>query len=267
MVRDELMAVMLAGERAEEKQARELFTDYLRNELHLDDLCWRKHETPDYYLRMGSVVFAVEVTHLEVWRDPALGATPVRTGTYQASHIELVRQVEQAACDAGILHGAYFISFLRPMAAPRSRFGEVKDYVAARCVEYMEKTRFLASHDGMRILFENMPMCRILKVASEGESFVQASFSHWGWTQSPGFEEWLRSMLEEAIAGKRRRLVSELRPKILLLLNTNPLSDLEAYRRIIHQLRSLDFFHSIFVMDRTRVLALYAPDSPWPSPC
>lgn len=97
------------------------FSDYLLCHMVPTPMDWSPvpsgQDPPDYWLKLGNVTFAVEVTRTEVWREASAGQGEVRQQTYEATHEAFIREVECAATERAILNGTYGVVFQRPITA------------------------------------------------------------------------------------------------------------------------------------------------------
>ena len=233
------------------------FDRFLAHRLGIASRVWepvsRGQDPPDFFLTIDQENFAVEVTSTEVMRGVSFGEGQIQEETYEHSHTQFIKDVEAAARNAGILKGAYAISFGRPMAI--SRFRQIRRYAQGQLLQYLERTQHLQSAPDEDIRYGNRRICHIFK-AHDQRNIIYEAFTDLAWTESPEVTDKVCDLLQAAVTEKKEKVLAKGQvdprvlslPKILLLLNTYAFADRSIYLSCVQSVESLDFFHSVFVI-------------------
>lgn len=249
---------------------KDSFDDHLKGHLGVTNTDWQRvprgQDPPDFYLALGNRSFAVEVTRTEVMQDTALGAGQVRKQTYLSTHVEMVKEVEQAAKESGTLNGTYAILFRSPLTA--SHFSKVKKTILEKLLDYIRQTQQMASSPSRPVFCKDSPACWIEKLHNQSDKVCEV-FQGFAWVESPEVTDEVCRMLQHAVDDKKRKFEAkgESLPRILLLLNTYDFASPAMYKDCIHRISDADFFHSIFVVwhDGSGFI-VYTCDENWSKP-
>lgn len=247
---------------------------FIANHLQISNKKWEPvpegQDPPDFWLKLDQTAFAVEVTSTEVMRDASIGEGQVQEETYEHSHTQFIKDIENAAKAAGILKGVYAISFSRPMAV--SRFRQIRREVQDELLQYIEQTQCLSASPNEVIRYSGQRVCCIGKLHDERDGVYEA-FSDIAWVESPEVTDRVCDLLQAALADKKQKIQAKGEsdprllslPRILLLLNTYAFADLSMYLNCIQRVHSLEFFHSVFVIwGNGDCSLLYTSDKMWP---
>jgi len=215
---------------------------------------------PDAYLTIDHSTFAVEVTSTEVMRDVSIGEGRLQEETYEHSHTQFIKKVEEAAQRTGILKGAYLVRFNRPMTDPRHR--QIRDRIQESLIQYIEQTQELATAADEVIRHGDQRICRISKLNNqrniihhEFDAFTDSA-TDLAWDESPEVASKVCSLLQDAVMKKKEKFLTKGKthpsvlsfPRVLLILNTYPLVNASMYLNCTRLIPSLDFFHSVFIV-------------------
>jgi hypothetical protein len=186
-------------------------------------------------------------------RDVSIGEGQIPEETYEHSHTQFIKKIENTAKETGVLKGAYAISFHHPMAA--SRFRQIKRNIRKQLLQYIKRTRNLPTSTREIIRYEQHPVCYIAKLHNELDA-VYETFSDSAWVESPEVTDLVCDLLQAVVIEKKKKLLAKgetdpsilIFPKILLLLNTYAFADRTMYLNCVQQIHSLEFFHSFFLI-------------------
>ena len=214
--------------------------------MHWEDVP-KGQDPPDFYLTINPSVFAVEVTSTEVMRDVAIGGGRLRQETYYRNHTELVKRINRAAQERGILSGAYSIRFCRPLAARYSK--HLEQSVIKASLEYIQRTQHMSVSEPEDVSYEYKQVCWISKSDNRFNK-ISRGFLDAAWGESPEVTEKVCGMLQKAIGDKKAKFErkGESAPKLLLLLNTYDFATSGMYEECARRAEDLSFFHSVFVV-------------------
>jgi hypothetical protein len=245
------MDASFPDEPIDEKYARERFTIYLRDHLHISNIAWKPQQPrPDYCLTLDGKSFAVEVTQIEVKVLATGGKDEVLQKDYFSSDGRFVNDVEETARRAGILKGSYAVTLDRPLGASNARLKRVKSQVSRELQEYIRATQYKDTSPEHVVHYAGEPVCIIEKYSKHGAKVIAALWDpRDGPLESPKFKNEACERLQHAITTKQDLLKNEEKPKILLVLNADELTPSPLYQQCVSMHHWVDFFHSIFVID------------------
>ena len=249
-----------------EELCKESFYYHLVNKLGFDSeqVDWKSwgRPRPDYYLTLKGQKFAVEVT--SVFAEVDIGSKKVYRRDYTSLRRRIAKEIEEAAIQEGILRGNYEIIFFGPLGErPKRDLAKIK----TKALDYIRRTENQSDAVGDIILGERERYCEIRKAGIDRNVVIQGSFHQdfWKWEGQPLAE--VCELLQKAIFRKRRLLLHEPSPKILLLLHHYDFGKPEIYRQC-GEIRSIDFFHSIFIVDsKEEGYFLHSQEKSWLAPC
>jgi hypothetical protein len=243
------------------------FEKFLASNLNVSLPCWslvpKSQQPPDFYLSLGEMAFAVEITSTEVMRDAAIGGGQVREEEYELAHIALVRELETEAIRRGLLRGAYVISFPKPLVA--SKFSRAKEKIILRLLEEIEQAQALQLPSYIHVEYQGQKVCDIQKVGEHANEIFWA-FEDGGWVESSEFVSLVLSLLQHVLIVKKTKLEKkrEYHPAILLLLNTYPLATPEIFQRCVNQISATSYFHTIYLVNGDGTgSVLYSKEKDW----
>jgi hypothetical protein len=253
--------------RDEEEFCKQSFDRYLTSRLGLHTE-WRPGpDPPDYFVAIEGSTFAVEVTQLFGQLRDADGRH-VDDMQYQVSTNRLCAKIQRLAIQRGTLRGLYVLRFVgafrhwRQAAPPIT--GRALAYVASTSTpatasprvifaEAVEQTSTRGSSD--EALLEHVGSqfrhgsCSIHKLADAPDAIVCSADApdRWMW-EGQVLPEACR-LLQRAITTKKAKLANIVDPKVLLVVHEWPMERGWIYKGCASQLSSLDYFHSVFVVD------------------
>jgi hypothetical protein len=252
--------------RADEEYCKAQFDAFLRKSFVSPKVTWEDVETqdepPEYYLRLGDLLFAVEVTTLV---EKVLVGTRDPLPHAEISKIlqDFVDEVGATAKAGGYLHGDYLVSFSTPI----DNFKAVRDEVQEGLLDYIQDTGGL-ERVPLKIVFERiLPLqrpyqCGIQKVGNELDRIRSGTPFWMKWEGDARVD--LCSLLDKSLNAKVYKLRKIAVPKILLLLDEYIFADPEMYEKCIPLISSLSFFHTVFVAQgNKRGFVLYSQHSDW----
>ena len=198
--------------RKDEQFARSTFDRHLKA-LGLLNVRWRAgRNPPDYYIRAGSLSFAVEVT--QIMESVDLGTHRVTERGAQAALSALEAEIEAAAREAGTLNGSYALHL-----SPIPNLRAARPSILRRALDYIDRTRNQETADAEVIA----PSIRGRGIRIQK---IQSSTTLVGSITSIGGAKWrvevqheLTSLLTTAVDRKVTRLRRVRLPKVLLLVD------------------------------------------------
>lgn len=243
------------------------FSKYLKDRMCAIDMNWEKvrqgEDPPDFYLTLGKVKFAVEVTQTEIRREPTLGKGKVLDKTYREAHKNFVKEVEREAQRSKILKGTYVVHFQKPVIG--TNFQRTTKCLLQDLLNYIENTKDLKDTSKKNISYQGSRVCWVRKVNNQSDK-VLPFFTWFEWPDSPENISSVCEILQYAVTTKKQKLEVRniLEPKILLLYNVYPFAEQKTYKHCIGNIHSLDFFHSVFVVQFDRSgFFLHTCDKKW----
>ena len=240
--------------RPDEELCKVQFDAFLGQFFDPSEISWievaQEDEPPDYYLVLGSVWFAVEVTTLleNVSVGTASPLPPEIIGRFLRG---FVKEVEQVARAEGSLHGKYLVTFSTPIDG----FSNVRDAIRAKLLDYIRKTSSMKS-SSPEIVFERIvpdhrrQQCGIQKVDGRRDR-IDSGGPFWVKWEGEATAD-LCDLIEGSLTTKASKLTGVAEPKILLLLDRYVFADREMYEICLPKVSSLDSFHTVFVVQSSR---------------
>lgn len=274
--------------RKNEIEAVECFRHYLQAKgFYPGDPIDVKQDPPDTYLEVSGTKYAVEVSTL-VDKSQNKNGKPLSRATFTAGLDRIASDITEKAKDQKILKGAYIIRF-NPITY---EFGKDKELIVKSALDFIERTQDetncpadyilcqLEIEDGIDVVpycpFEfpnpippdpdilaaaNQAFCYIYKTGSPNDC-VCANFAFLDWTEEIIADAC--SKLQDAIYEKNDKMQAISLPKILILHNKFRNMDTLNYKRCLNNLKSLDEFHTIFLIDGKRAgYVLHSLEGAW----
>lgn len=193
-------------------------------------------DPPDYWFTVGGIRYAVEVTRLvqQQGRHSRYGS--------QAVLERWVKELSRAAINRNDLVGRYAL-FLDHKVAESPH--QVRRALRLQLLELLHQTRHLPVFHLRSLLTVDPWLARISKHSGEGASIslVTTGFTAWG----ADVEVNTRSILQRALATKRKKLAGVQEPLVLVLLNGYLLADAQTYERVMEDL-DLKFFAGVYLI-------------------
>ncbi len=245
---------------ASEEHCRCKFDEFLRK-VSSTPPSWRdvplQEEPPDYYVTVGKVEYAVEVTIL--MGSVSIGSTSWPELGVRAALGSFVNQVERAADQAGCLHGFYIINLHLPI----ENFTLVKDQVQQALLAYMQETRGAPGASEKVVFQRGNQSCSILKEHNYFNGIGKRDLPA-GRPEGEIAAE-ICALLEERLTTKRGKLYGISNPKILLLHDLYHWAQPEKFRDCLGKLDPLlENFYAVYVVqEETEGFLLYSSDGAW----
>jgi hypothetical protein len=213
-----------------------------------------QQEQPDFYLSLGNLKFAVEVSGL--MRQVQVGGKLLDEETITSTLWRFVKEIEQVSLKEGFLEGAYVVDFLRPI----ENFGTVRRKLREEILHLIRSTRTAQSFP-CRILTDGR--CWVSKghlqrnavypvgpgdSGSEGEVTAVAS-----------------GLLGQAIKSQldKKWVVNTALPIIIVLIDYYHLAELYMYQQHVADLSMGDRLHSLFLIKGDMPVLLWAKAGSW----
>jgi hypothetical protein len=256
--------------RADEELCRAQFDTFMKKFFTPSQVTWeevaQQNEPPDYYLLLGTMKFAVEVTTLiETVSVGTLSALP--HSVIRRFFQEFVDEVETIAKTKGYLQGDYLVSFSTPIES----FAVVQDVIRAKLLEYIQNTNGF-DEAPLEVVFERSTpqqrpqQCGIQKVGSELNRIV-AGGPVWAKWEGEAAQD-ICDLLRQSLGIKADKLKDIAHPKILLLLDEYRFADQQMYQKCVPHLSLLASFHTIFVVQSyRRGFPLHSQNHNWLAVC
>lgn len=245
-----------------ERSCRDSFDRFIANRLPDSVISWqevaKKDEPPDFYLVADGTRYAVEVTQL--MQKTNVGTRrplPVKTVVNILKEF-VAKEIESVARDGNYLHGAYLISFPKPVAD----FAGLKRALQGKLLTYIRSTQWLSEAPDKVIYESGRQRCTIRKTHDRESKVIMGG---------PWISKWegeavsdAGRLLESTLAEKEHKLRNIASPKVLLLHNQYQFADAEMYKSCIPSATSLSSFHTVFLVESNgRGSVLYSQDPKW----
>jgi len=243
--------------RESEEICKRSFNAYLATKLDPEDVSWLDgDEPPDYYLMVRGVKYAVEAT--TVMEMVTVGSTEFEWARIIQSLWSLVVEVEREASNEGALSGTYAVGF----SSPITNFAQFRASIKERMLNYVHRTQADDSAP-LEVIFERQGQeCFVQKLDNKSSEIGIAGPMRFRW-EVESQQEACR-LLQAIVTNKAHKLSQVEFPKILLLLNEYRLVDSAYYKECVPTLKSLDDFHTIFVVeDEDTGYVLHTSGSDW----
>ncbi len=266
--------------RKNEIEAVECFRDYLEAK-GLDPEDWIEGEDPpECYLVVSTTKYAVEVMRLV--DDVTIDGNAVSRASYTEPVFSLISGIEKNAQERKHLTGSYEIWFCGPF----DDFSKMKKKILEKALRFIESSadhkpgclEYIVSEDEKGCMVEGGPehlspeylqgvqkkFCVITKSSSSPDRIVPRLDSpHWiSWRQEIIDEAC--SKLQEAICIKSHKLRKIDLPKVLILPDLFRYMDTDIYRECLDDLKFIDEFHTIFLIDGNRKgYVLHSEEGAW----
>jgi hypothetical protein len=223
--------------RIDEKFAKKAFDRFLANRA-CPTRHWRSgRNPPDYYLRLGTKSFAVEVT--QVMTEVDVGTHKVSETGVQEALTDLVTDIEGRALKRGILKGAYVLHL-----CPVPRLRDIREDLIDAALRYIEQTQTDTDAPEERLTprkeYEGIEIQKIMDAPSVlWQTYSNGDFKFY----SDGFDD-LTQLIIGRLRDKRRTLGRIRLPRILLLVDAYHCADSDAWSRC-SKLQDLSEFHTV----------------------
>ena len=233
--------------RKDEEFCKEIFNNFLVNNLGLQPSNWREGEDPpDYYFTLNGQDYAVEVT--TIMMKVISADKPIPQVLFHSALKELGEEIMEESKNQRILKGTYYLYFFGPF----DKFSKAKKSIKKAALNYIDKTQNLTTGDWKIIYQSRGRKCEIFKTGTTSDKVSLAGIV------SPDYGKWEEEYEEEAcrlllewILIKKQKLKDIKKPKILILLDNYPFSDLSKniYKKCKLDPDILNFYHSIFIVE------------------
>ena len=227
------------------------FDRYLAHQLDGPLPCWTPvpsgQDPPDFFLAIEDESYAVEVTSTPIARKPTLGKRTVNEETYEKTHREIVKSIEEAAHNQ-MFKGGYVVEFDKPIAS--DNFDRARKQLISSALDAISRSQLAPVSWSDVVSQDDRILCHLEKVG-EGEIRVFEVFStDFVQTDSPAFTASVTEILRNVIIRKIELLKAKgiSQPAILLLLNTYGLADYETFLSCIEKVEERDAFQAIFII-------------------
>lgn len=236
--------------RADEGFCKVQFDTFIKQFFSQQDVIWedvaQQNEPPDYYLLLGTRKFAVEMTAL--MELISVGTSkPLPLFIIHRFLNQFVAKVGKIAKKKGYLQGDYLVTFPTPI----DNFSDVQDRILDKLLEYIQRTSGMEMAP-QETIFKNvipkqMPQqCLIEKLRGKPNRVIG------GGPILTKFEgeaaEDICDLLNESLNIKADKLKDIVEPTILVLLDEYRFGDQQMYKNCIPHLLSLDYFHTVFIV-------------------
>jgi hypothetical protein len=245
-----------------ERFCKNSFDRFIANRLPDSVVSWRevavKDEPPDFYLIVDGTRYAVEVTKL---------MQKANVGTKRPLPVKTIRdllkrfvgeEVESVARDGNYLHGAYSVSFSKPV----DDFVSLKRAMQGELLAYIRSTQGLNEAPGKVVYESGRQKCTVRKTNDEESKVTMGGpwISKWEGEVASDVGQLLESSLTEK--GYKLRNISG--PKVLLLHNKYEFADAETYRSCIPSATTLTSFHTVFLVESNgKGFVLHSQNPKW----
>lgn len=208
--------------------------EYLKDKIHCDDFFWTSEpdDPPDFWLTIGSIKYAVEVTSI------------TKNADYFPHCKRLAKDIERQAIERGYLSGSYILDILANPDIPKTDSKDWKEIVE-KALMYINQTMNL-SCAVKEILKKDFKGVLGIEKHLKNRDYVAVMHTPARWQEDIKRE--LRELIQGAIKEKRKKLGSfENYPeKILMLYDAYIFPDIMNVRQASNDIEETDWFHSIF---------------------
>ena len=244
-----------------EEFCKTMFDIYLMGLFPDSSIFWedvkQKDEPPDYYLFVDGIKYAVEVTRL-MWKINVGANNPLPPRTIRDLLREFVVEVESTARAQNYLHGVYLVIFPKPI----DNFESVRSSIQSELLNYIQQTQRVINAPSELVYKNGRQKCVIEKMRDD-ENKVNMGGPSFGKREGEIFDD-TKQLLAERLSNKEIKLKNINYPKILLLHDEYPFSDLEAIKANILSIPSLPSYHTVFITGSSKKSAvLYSQDKKW----
>jgi hypothetical protein len=249
---------------ASEEFCKDGFDKFLKNLLPDSVISWdevaKKDEPPEFYLFIDAKKYAVEVTTL--MQKVSVGAKkPLPLGTVRDLLRKfVVDEVESVARDNNYLHGAYLVTFSKPIDS----FANPKNIIQGELLTYIRATQNLSNAPGKVIYKCGRQKCEIEKTHDRDNKVVMGGpiISKWEGEILADVDQ----LLDKSIGLKEYKLKNISCPKVLLLHDKYHYADAETHKACISSIFSLGSFHTVFIVENTsKGSVLHSQNPKWMS--
>lgn len=233
--------------RKNEEFCKDSFNNFLVNKLGLYPSNRRKGENPpDYYFTLNRQDYAVEVTTIML--NVISTAKPMPQLSFHSALSDFTEEIMEEAKNQGILNGTYYLYFFGPF----DKFTKAKKSIKKSALSYIDKSQSITTGDWKIIYQSGERKCEIFKTGTSSDKVSLGGIASpdYGKWEGEYEEEACRILLEWTLI-KRKKLKNVKQPKILILLDNYPFSDLSKgiYKKCKLEPDILNFYHSIFIVE------------------
>jgi hypothetical protein len=247
---------------ASEEFCKDSFDKFLANLLPDSVMLWheveQRDEPPEFYLVVDGTKYAVEVTQL--MQKVNVGTKkPLPVGTIRDLLQEFVAdEIESVARDNDYLHGAYLVSFSKPI----DNFANVKTMIQGELLTYIQSTQGLSNAPRKVVYKSAGQKCEIKKIHDRENKVMMGGPTILKWEGEALAD--VRQLLDSSLGEKEYKLRNISSPKVLLLHDKYHFADVEAYKSCISSITSLASFHTVFFVESNgKGLVLYSQNPKW----
>ena len=240
--------------RNDEEFAKAIFNGFLINQYDIDNITWSEveidEEPPDYYLHIGELSFAVEVTTLSEYIRLSPNQTLPYLSLIKSLH-STVRRVEKQARNNNDLNGLYGVSFGEPFR----NYSNIKSKIVNGLQNYLQSTQGVGKFPVKTIVESGSQYCSIEKVDKSPNKIeilgpTDVKFAD-------GIKKEICNLLNNILARKSKKLDAICKPKILLILDqynypSEGLQNPDVLKYCKEQLSNLFKFHTVYIISKNK---------------
>jgi len=211
----------------DEEYAKKSFVQFFEQHpvVHIEN--WRESETPDYFVSINNIDYAVEVTAVMNQLSKERINKPI--ASLFASISNLKAEIKRETVNLGLLDGAYILRINKPLEISKKQ----KIYEYAKVYIEIEKIHTKKKY---------IAICGPTLTRWDGEVFKEISL-----------------LLNDRISSKSKKLTDITYPKILLLLDRYHFADKKQYIKAMQEISLEMSFSLIFlVQQENRGIVLYS---------
>lgn len=226
--------------RYDEEIAKSAFTKFLNTRPERYTITWeavpQEFEPPDYYINIGGMRYAVEVTAI-------FDQIEIDSKTYSSIEISsslraFIEELEARVKSKNMLTGAYAVGL-----SPLSNFPDRREELLTKLLNYIERTQDLVKAEEEVVIKSGYEYVSIQKI-DDKENYVGEIISYTPKYKSESLEE-LNASLSFTLQVKATKLSRISVPIILLILDSFNYLRGKDWQDVICQLEPVDRFHTI----------------------
>jgi hypothetical protein len=223
-----------------EEFCKDQFNQYLTNELHFTGIVWEDGEDPpDYYVDIGGLKLAIEVT--TIMESVCIEGRTLPSVTVTDSLWRIVEEAEKEAKNQGILHGVYTVHFRSHISNMRKK----RPIIIRSILSYILQTQSVATAPEEVFELDDTYLCAVEKL-EDGANMIAPT--------GPDDAKWegeIREQVCELLQARINEKVYKLRnctlPKALLLYDAYHLAEPEMYQVCLSKIAAATAFQTIFI--------------------
>lgn len=255
---------MKSSKKCSEELCKNSFDKFLINLLPDSSISWedvpQECGSPDYYLWIDGIEYAVEVTKLMKNDDIVKKNQFLPPEEYRDMLQSFIKNdIESFAMENNYLIGTYRVSFSKLI----ENFKKKKREIQSKLLSYIRETQNF-SNEPLRVIYENgREKCVIEKTDGRDDKVCMGIYligSKWEGEIDPEVYQ----LLDERIRKKVCKLKNISYPKILLLHDQYLFACSKKYKSCISSISSRFSFHAVFLVENNnKGLLLYSQDPKW----